>query len=382
MQKILFVTSTDEFAVICSGAGPFILRGPRVTLCWIGFKNIGLGGLPEYTEGKSQACRRALMTGLILTLMMQVASTQFLVSTKAGLINYVKGSATVKAATVVKAGKPIGTGPDGAVEILLNPGSYLRMGASTWVVLDRVELNDIAAHVLQGSAVIEANGFDKKLPLKVTTGDLKMEIIKDGIYLFHDGKVVVIDGKIRDVSNGFTYGKGYQISDDQGYRVQKVKTFTTTLELWSQQRDALIAQANLNVSNSLRDRQNLPIASLLDIWLWYPAYGSFIYMPGQQYRSPYGYTYQTAQPLYYGTPGGGSTVSSQGNFSNAGTRGASGGAGGAPNSIIRNNPANTGFGGAPLGSSGVSSGGQASGFHAPAPTSAPTSNSGTTGRHY
>ena len=58
------------------------------------------------------------------------------------------------------------------------------------VVLDRVELNEIAVRILQGSMVIEANGFDKDLPLKVTTGDLKMDIIKDGIYLFADGKVV------------------------------------------------------------------------------------------------------------------------------------------------------------------------------------------------
>jgi len=322
----------------------------------------------------------------MLVLMMQVATTQFLVSTKAGLVNYVQGSATVKAATVAKAGKVIATGPGGAVEILLNPGSYLRMGESTTVVLDKVELYDIAVRIVEGSAVIEARGFDKNLPLHVTTGDLKMEIIKDGIYLFADGKVVVVEGKIRDAKNSLTYGKGFQISSDQGYRAQKVKTFTTGLELWSRQRDQLIAQANINVANSLRDRQNLPIGSLLDVWLWYPAYGSFIYMPGSGYRSPYGYTYQTLQTPYYGGSGGGSTASRGSGSSNPG----SGVASGNSNNGIRNNPGFGGGTGAPIGGSTAgpirgSSGGEAPGFHssAPAPSApAPASSSVTAGRRY
>lgn len=258
------------------------------------------------------------MSSLILVLMLQLpATTSFLVSTKAGLVNYVQGTATVKAATTVPAGQIIQTGAGGAVEILLNPGSYLRMGENSRVVLDQVELYDIAARILEGSMIIESNWFSKETPLKVTSGDLKMEIIKDGIYLFADGKVVVVDSKIQDAGNGgLLYGKGYEISNDQGYRARKVKTFTTALELWSQKRDAAISSANLNVSRSLRQVPNLPINSFLDVWLWYPAFGSFIYMPGARYRSPYGYRYQTAGdvPSYGG--GGSSSASGGGTGSN------------------------------------------------------------------
>src|SRR5215510_13163327 len=100
--------------------------------------------------------------------------------------------------------------------------------------------------MLEGSMSVEANDVSKETPLQITTGALKMEIIKDGIYLFADSKVVVVDGRIRDASNGLVYGKGYEVSDDQGYRALKVKTFTTPLELWSQKRDEQISQANLN----------------------------------------------------------------------------------------------------------------------------------------
>src|SRR5258708_6497154 len=132
------------------------------------------------------------MTSLMLALMMQLATTQFLVSTKAGLVNYVQGPATVKAATIAKVGDVIGSGPGGAVEVLLNPGSYLRLGESTQVILEKVDLSDIAVRIIQGSAVLEANGVDKDLPIRVDIGDLKIDIIKDGIYLFADGKVVVV----------------------------------------------------------------------------------------------------------------------------------------------------------------------------------------------
>src|SRR5438552_11177763 len=115
-----------------------------------------------------------MITVALMVMMQLTPTTSFIVSTRAGLVNYVQGSATVKAATSIPAGQPVGTGPGGAVEILLNPGSYLRMGENSQVILDRVELYDIAVRILEGSAIIEANGFNKDLPLQVATGDLKM----------------------------------------------------------------------------------------------------------------------------------------------------------------------------------------------------------------
>jgi hypothetical protein len=272
------------------------------------------------------------MNSLIFVLMMmQLPTTQFLVSTKAGLVNYVKGTATVRAATSVPPGKVVQTGPNGNVEILLNPGSYLRMGENTQVVLENVQLESIVVRILSGSAIIEASGIDKDLPMTVLTGDLKMEIIKDGIYRFADGKVVVVDGKIRDAANGLIYGKGYQVSNDQGYRAQKVKTFTTELERWSQSRDEVIAQANFNVAKSLRQTQNLPASSFFNVWLWSTAFNGFVFMPGDRYRSPYGYRYETAGnvPSYGGFSGGsggvGTTSSNSGNTNTTSTTSNSGG---------------------------------------------------------
>jgi hypothetical protein len=289
------------------------------------------------------------MSVLVLMLMLQLPATQFIVSTKAGLVNYVQGTSTVKPATTVPPGKVVQTGPGGAVEILLNPGSYLRMGENSSVVLDRVELSDIVVRILSGSMLITAGGIDKDLPLTAVSGDLKMEMIKDGIYLFADGKVVVVDGKIRDADNGLVYGKGYQISTDQGYRAQKVKTFTTSLELWSQKRDQAISQANLNIAKSLR--QTNVGGNLLNVWLWWPAFGSFIYMPGGRYRSPYGYQYLAAgevySPVYGGLSGGsggggGGPATNNGGSNSTASAGGGGGGGGGSVGFSSSVPASTG----------------------------------------
>jgi hypothetical protein len=307
------------------------------------------------------------MSSLMLVLLLQTATTQFLVSTKAGLVNYVQGPASVKPATVVPQGQIVQSGQNGAIEILLNPGSYLRMGENSKVVLDNVDLYDITARLVEGSMVITANGFDKDLPLKIGCGDLKLEIIKDGIYLFSDGKAVVVDGKIRDAANGLIYGKGYMVSTDKGYRAQKVKTFTTALELWSQKRDADIARANLNVARSLRQTPNLPITSLLDVWFWYPAFGSFIYLPGRGYRSPYGYRYQTAGevPSYGGGggfSGGGGPVANAGNGGGGSNSSGSNSGGGGSVGFSSGVPATTGAS-SPTPSSGAQAGASTGGHN-------------------
>jgi hypothetical protein len=172
-----------------------------------------------------------------------------------------------------------------------------------------------------------------------------------------------VNGGIRDASNGLVYTKGFQVSDDQGYRAQKVKTFTTTLELWSQQRDEAISQANLNVARSLMQVPNLPIDSFLDVWLFYPSFGSFIYMPGARYRSPYGYSYlSVAQGNYYWGGSVASGGSNRGGFSNGastansgGSSSSGGGGGGSSVGFSSAAPASTGAS-APAPSAGAQAG--------------------------
>ena len=133
---------------------------------------------------------------------------QFIISAKAGLVNAVDGTANVHVQEMVPAGAPIQTGPSGRVEILLNPGTFLRLGENSQAVLDSVDLTDVQVRILSGSAVIECNSVEKNNPITVTDGTETVSISKPGTYRFPEDAV------------------------------------SDSLEDWSQQRSELIAKAN------------------------------------------------------------------------------------------------------------------------------------------
>ena len=133
---------------------------------------------------------------------------QFIISAKAGLVNAVEGTANVRVQQLVPAGAPIQTGPSGRVEILLNPGTFLRLGENSQAVLDSVDLTDVQVRILSGSAVIECNSVEKNSPITVTDGTETVSISKPGTYRFPEDAV------------------------------------SDSLEDWSQQRSELIAKAN------------------------------------------------------------------------------------------------------------------------------------------
>jgi hypothetical protein len=259
------------------------------------------------------------MTSLAFVLMLQLGASQFLVSTKAGLVNFVQGDASVKPKQSLQEGEPIKTGNGSAAEILLNPGSYLRVGANSEVVLDKIELISVAVHVVSGSAIIEASGFTEGTPLRVRTEDLEALIIDDGIYRFANGKATVVSGKLQVAGRNFTYKKGWQVSAITAAKLGK--SLPGDLDVWSQRRSELLATANTSMANTLRRTSPSLASSFYDVWLWAPSLGAFTFMPGYRYQSPYGYSYRTVNEIYNrGNSGGGNggNAGNSGGFSNAG----------------------------------------------------------------
>ena len=109
---------------------------------------------------------------------------QLIISAKAGLVNAVEGAANVRIQEQVPAGQPIQTSSTGRVEILLNPGSFLRLGENSVAVLDSVELTNIDIRIVSGSAIIEAGSIEKDSPIRVTNGESTVSIVAPGIYPF------------------------------------------------------------------------------------------------------------------------------------------------------------------------------------------------------
>src|SRR5579862_9184219 len=119
---------------------------------------------------------------------------QFIISAKAGLVNAVEGPVNVQVQQQVEAGAPIQTAPMGKVEILLNPGSFLRLDENSEAVLDSVELTNIAIRILAGSAIVESSSVEKDNPIRVTDGSLSVLITAPGLYKFTANTAAVLEG--------------------------------------------------------------------------------------------------------------------------------------------------------------------------------------------
>jgi hypothetical protein len=235
---------------------------------------------------------------------MLVVLMQYVIATKAGLVNAVQGMVNVKTTQMVPAGSPIRTGPNGFVEVLLTPGSFLRLGPNSEATLEQVELTGVTVSVTAGTTIIEA--VEVNNPIRVKTGNLTMEVADPGIYKFADGQATVIEGKLQTADAKASYKKGWQVSYNATYRGRKVSdTAATELDTFSQKRSELMARANANlVASSLAPELRMTGLRLgSPFWLYYPSFGASVYLPLRSYRSPYGYRFGGIGAPNYGGNG-------------------------------------------------------------------------------
>jgi hypothetical protein len=240
---------------------------------------------------------------------------QYVVSVKAGLVNDVQGTANVAMMQTVNVGRPIRTGNDGYVEILLRPGSFLRLGEDSEATLDDADLANVKVTIKHGPALVEAAEISKDHPITITTGNLTTKIRNTGIYRFENGVATVLQGKLQTGDSNLTYEKGWQVFYQDNYRARKTgKLLETSLDAYSQSRSGVIAEANLSMVSSLGYGGTAGYSDF-DIWLFSPYLRLYTYIPRSDYRSPYGnryYAVPSSHPVrnYSGTDN--STASSGG----------------------------------------------------------------------
>jgi hypothetical protein len=216
---------------------------------------------------------------------------QYVVSIKAGLVNHVQGTANVVTLETVQAGQPIRTGANGYVEILLRPGSFLRLGENSEATITDTDLAHVKVAVLKGPALIEAAEISKSHPLTVITGNLTTKIGDNGIYKFENGVATVLLGKLQTGDSKFTYEKGWQVFFKGYYRARKaIKEQATNLDIYSQTRSGDIANANLSMVSSWGGSASY---NDFDLWLFSQNLGFYTYIPRSDFRSPYGQRYYT-----------------------------------------------------------------------------------------
>ncbi|MDT4896784.1 MAG: hypothetical protein QOH25_1861 [Acidobacteriota bacterium] len=284
---------------------------------------------------KSASRSSLIIIGLALLIGSGLAMTaeaqnreKYVISATAGGINYVSGNVTVQrrgalrqealtATDDLKTGDSVTTAPGGRVEVLLNPGSYMRVDERSEFELADASLDSLRVKLVKGSAILEVTGADgMRLEIGVQTPQTEAVIIKRGIYRFN-----VLPNETTEISvrkGRALYGRGLSNEIKGGQKVligQKLlevakleKKNQDTLDLWSKERAETLAHANRKLQsralvaamNSFNERDSFGRGWSArygsGLWVYNSRLGIYCFMPlGWRYwSSPYGYDYPTA----------------------------------------------------------------------------------------
>lgn len=257
---------------------------------------------------------------------------KFVISAKAGGVNSVLGRVTVQnkgqsqfallsAQADLGSGDVVDTGASGRVEVLLNPGSYLRVNSGTRFELVDNSLEHLTIKLLQGTAIIEATGAnDVNTEIAVQTPQSRVAIVKRGIYRLNvaasQSELLVLKGKAivnGDERNPIRGGQKAILSSGSVVAVKLDKKDQDDFDSWSRARAETLARANshlparaLNSYFSSMD-SDWPLSSYSGrngIWLYHSRSMCFTFVPFHTgWGSPYGHGYSSL--LYWnGDPWG------------------------------------------------------------------------------
>lgn len=251
------------------------------------------------------------------------------ISARAGGVNFVSGDVTFKAdektgwqrlsATHnLDSGMRVRTGAGGLVEVLLNPGSYVRLGGGSELELTDASLDNLRLSLHTGRAVIEATGYDAGgLLIAVNTPQTQITIIRSGIYrvnVLGSGltEVAVFKGRALVGRGGGTTvkdGRTARVGGDGTSEVAKLdKSNKDALDMWSKERAAVLAKVNDKLERR-QVRTMLASYRLNDpfftrgagLWVYSASSSCYTFLPFYYgYASPYGRWYDTS--LGWGGP--------------------------------------------------------------------------------
>jgi hypothetical protein len=235
-----------------------------------------------------------------------------------GTVNYTEGLVSIgntpvrnmnrNQPPVLRANDVLNT-TDGKAEILLSPGTFLRVGKNSAVRMVTPELVDPRVEVLRGEAMVEVDQKLKDAHINVMQRDSDSSILKEGLYRFNadQGRVEVIDGKLRvnEGQQAKEIGKGKEIILNSAGALQTAsfdRKAEDDLYAFSNLRSHYMAEASASTVRYIGAGYG-PWAGAG--WYWNPYFTSWAWLPGDGlFYSPFGYGFYS--PLYagYGFRGG------------------------------------------------------------------------------
>ena len=246
------------------------------------------------------------------------AADKYVISAKAGGVNLTQGSVSTERidgssgrlikGDEIEIGDRVITGADGKAEILLNPGSFIRLGGNSSFKFTSTSLDDLRIEFERGSAIFEVFATEK-FRVNIATQKEKIALFETGVYRIDvkadgSGSISVTDGKaalgrisnLTLVTSGkvATFGAGdvTVAKFDSGKRDE--------LAEWSKTRAKDVAKLNASLQNaafkntllSSFNRGSFNMYSSFGLWVLDPFSNSFCFMPfGRGWNSPYRYGY-------------------------------------------------------------------------------------------
>ncbi|MCP9496281.1 MAG: FecR family protein [Pyrinomonadaceae bacterium MAG19_C2-C3] len=293
------------------------------------------------------------------------SNSPYVVSAKAGGINFVSGDVHLSRAggrdnqpltsrDSLDSGDVVSTGATGRLEVLLMPGSFLRVAENTQIAF-KSATDELQFNVTSGTIIVEASGVgDDEALMKVGTPRTVVSLLRSGIYritVAPDGStnVAVRKGRAELALNPPLIVKGNNQATVGGNGgatalAKLAKNDVSEFESWSKQRAEQVAINNRKIQRrALRstlaglsaDSLFARNRSAFGLWVRDGFTGSYAFLPfysgwsspyGSSYRNylwtGYGYGYGYGRGGYYPYPtrGGNGSGGSNPNPSDGGTR--------------------------------------------------------------
>ena len=190
---------------------------------------------------------------------------KFGISARAGGVNAVSGRVMVtrtgQSAQLLSgqdelvSGDVVNTGAGSQAEILLNPGSYLRVAENSEFVLVDNSLDNLVVKLAKGSAIIEATGGDDaSLRINVVANQQRLVIIRGGIYRINvqpnSAELLVRKGRVLPGGTGEVVKGGTKVLYAAGapLTTKLTRQDQDDFDLWSKKRAETLARANQKIS--------------------------------------------------------------------------------------------------------------------------------------
>ncbi len=286
---------------------------------------------------------------LMLVLTAGVGNAQHLISSKAGFVNRAEGKVFIlrqdaengekgraSMGTQMRDGDRLMTEVGSYAELLLSPGSYIRLNENSEVRAINTAFTRMSFEVVKGSVITEVStsteqvsNVNKTNPIEIVTPHGAVAIAKDGIYRFDmletntlvqvrqgelglAGRDQFLAGKVTRLDRG----KAVKLtgSDVAKLEIAKVnKDAADSFDAWSFGRAQTLMAANVSAL-----RRSNTMGALAYGWMYDPFYNCYTFIPGRGRLlfSPYGmgffgsyadalrygYGYGYYPGYYYGNP--------------------------------------------------------------------------------